>query len=155
MNKNYFYWLGLAMNSLLVMSKEHSKTDWTQPWTDILSSFCSTNLKKAIRSVIHSRNKHGMICSPCSMENLSLNMKRVSLNSVIRNYWNIILMWRIYLRLRDFLGMKFNKRYQQKIMYGIITSKYTIISIWLLVFIFTVFMHTIADVGTPRCTFVS
>ena len=47
------------MNSLVPTSKEHSKTDWT--WTNILSSFCWTNLKKAIRSVIHSRNKHGMI----------------------------------------------------------------------------------------------
>ncbi|XP_030959745.1 uncharacterized protein LOC115981608 isoform X2 [Quercus lobata] len=50
---------GVAMNSLVPTSKEHSKTDWT--WTNILSSFCWTNLKKAIRSVIHSRNKHGMI----------------------------------------------------------------------------------------------
>ncbi|KAK7843271.1 hypothetical protein CFP56_012745 [Quercus suber] len=39
---------GVAMNSLVPTSKEHSKTDWT--WTDILSSFCWTNLKKAIRS---------------------------------------------------------------------------------------------------------
>ncbi|KAK7843290.1 hypothetical protein CFP56_012759 [Quercus suber] len=31
---------GVAMNSLVVTSKEHSKIDWTQPWSDILSSFC-------------------------------------------------------------------------------------------------------------------
>ena len=92
-----------ALQHLISKSSFYSlKTDWT--WTNILSSFCWTNLKKAIRSVIHSRNKHGMICSPRSMENLALNMKRASFNSIIRNYWNIILMWRIYLRLRDFLG---------------------------------------------------
>ena len=96
------------MNSLVPTSKEHSKTDRT--WADILSCFCWTNLKEAIRSVIHSknkhgmipiqkkkkkRNKHGMICSHCSMENLAQNMKRVTV-CLLGHWYSFLLYFHAY-----------------------------------------------------------
>ena len=37
------------------------------------------------------RNKHGMICSCCSMENLALNMKRVTV--CLLGYWYSFLLY--------------------------------------------------------------
>ncbi|KAK7833035.1 putative aldo-keto reductase 1 [Quercus suber] len=72
---------GIATKALYQHVKSVQKQVGHQPWTNILSGFCWTNLKKAIRSVIHSRDKHGNICMPCSMENLALNMEKFYLNN--------------------------------------------------------------------------
>ena len=142
------------MNSLVPASKEHSKIDWTPAMDRYFVKLLLDQLKKG-NKVCNTFKKQAWN-DMLTLFNGKFGPKYGK--SFLKHRFKKLLKYYIdvksLLEVKGFSWDEIQQRYQQMIIYGIITSRYTIIySYWYTFLLY--FMCTIADVGTPRCAFIS